>query len=85
MKKTYEKPKLIALPLSGNNMLCNTCAIDIIGDNAVPEIKRLEELGLDISKFFAAYETDCTESDHTIVGYCKFNGADHKDLVVINS
>lgn len=26
MKKTYEKPKLIALSLSGNNRLCGDCA-----------------------------------------------------------
>lgn len=26
MKKTYEKPKLIALSLSGNNLLCGSCA-----------------------------------------------------------
>lgn len=82
MKKTYEKPKLIALPLSGNNMLCNTCGIDIIGDNADPEVtKRLNELGLDIGQLFAHYEDCAIKFD----SYCKFTGADHGVQVVINS
>ena len=34
MKKTYEKPKLIALSLSGNNRLCGDCAGKItLSDN----------------------------------------------------
>lgn len=82
MKKTYEKPKLIALPLSGNNMLCNTCAIDIIGDNADKTFKEIVGDFFDSDNAFASYE--CKEPI-PIVGYCKFNGADHKDLVVVNS
>ena len=82
MKKTYEKPKLIALPLSGNNMLCNTCAIDIIGDNADKTFKETMGDFFDLNNAFASYESSCKIP---IDGYCKFNGADRKDLVVINS
>ena len=82
MKKTYEKPKLIALSLSGNNMLCNTCAIDIIGDNADKTFKETMDDFFGLDNAFASYE--CTEKI-PIDGYCKFTGADHGSRVVINS
>ena len=83
MKKTYEKPKLIALSLSGNNMLCNTCAIDIIGDNADKTFKETMDDFFDLDNAFASYES-CTKKI-PIDGYCKFTGADHGSRVVINS
>lgn len=83
MKKTYEKPKLIALSLSGNNMLCNTCAIDIMGDNADKTFKETMGDFFDVNKAFADYEP-CTEQIK-IVGYCKFTGADRGGQVVVNS
>lgn len=81
MEKTYEKPKLIALPLSGNNMLCNTCAIDIIGDNADKIFKETVGDFFDPNVAFASYENCEVE----ISGYCKFTGADNGGRVVINS
>ena len=83
MKKTYDKPKLIALSLSGNNMLCNTCAIDIMGDNADKTFKETMGDFFDVNKAFASYE-QC-EKPISIDGYCKFTGADHGSRVVINS
>lgn len=85
MKKTYEKPKLIALSLSGNNMLCNTCAVDIIGSNMNDEFRQmLEDLDININDLDQAFgENDCEGKKTTIIGYCKFNGADNR--VVINS
>ena len=79
--KTYEKPKLIALSLSGNNMLCNTCAVDIIApteDQALVDI--LEDFHGPIDKLFATAEADCAKHIE-YEGYCKFTGAN----VVINS
>ena len=80
--KVYEKPKLIAMSLSGNNMLCNTCDIDVIGDNANTEF--LEIVGdFFNSSTFAEYEDCATKVD--IKGYCKFTGGNNNDLVIINS
>ena len=79
--KTYEKPKLIALSLSGNNVLCNTCAVDIIAptkDQGLVDM--LEDFYGPIETLFATGDTDCvTKIDYN--GYCKFTGAN----VVINS
>ena len=87
--KTYEKPKLIALSLSGNNMLCNTCQFDVIGDNADPladTIKDMAEVATITELNFARGETSCAvELDIDITSYCKFAGADAGGLVVINS
>ena len=79
--KTYEKPKLIALSLSGNNMLCNTCAVDIIGNNMDPVFKATAEIfGIVITENSFASSDPCVDSVD-ISGYCKFTGAN----VVINS
>lgn len=79
--KTYEKPKLIALSLSGNNMLCNTCQTDIIGNNMDPAFKAtMEDFGIVITDNSFASSDSCT-APVDISGYCKFTGAN----VVINS
>lgn len=77
--KTYEKPRLNALSLSGNDMLCNSCDIDIIGDNADTNIKAMLEIFGDPSQVLGSGE-DCAIKV-SIEGYCKFTGAN----VVINS
>lgn len=85
--KTYEKPKLIALSLSGNNMLCNTCAVDIIApfpDNNKGLVDTLEDFYGPINSLFAAYEESCAVKPD-ITGYCKFTRAESGDQVVINS
>lgn len=78
--KTYEKPKLIALSLSGNNMLCNTCAVDIIAPTEDQGLVDMLEIYGPIDTLFATAEADCATKIE-ISGYCKFTGAN----VVINS
>lgn len=63
--KTYEKPKLIALSISGNNMLCNTCTIDVIGDNKDDD---LGDLIFDEGLFAAGDPCDVVVD---FKGYCK--------------
>ena len=85
--KTYEKPKLLALSLSGNNMLFWTCTFDVIGDNnqlpGFPEMVQ-EMIGKPISEQCFAADENCAVPV-AIDGYCKFTGAESGDQVVINS
>lgn len=68
--KPYEKPRLVALSLSGNDMLCASCAIDVVGDNMNPTYKEIiDDLFGGVSPNFGTGE-ECT--DITIDGYCKF-------------
>lgn len=66
--KPYEKPRLVALSLSGNDMLCDGCAIDVVGDNADKVF--METLGdfLNIGNAFGN-EVQC---ELQIEGYCKY-------------
>lgn len=76
--KTYEKPRLVALAVSSNDLLCQSCAIDAIGNNMDPVLRRYLDLyGVTLEQLFGSGET-CTIP---VEGYCKFNGA----YVVINS
>ena len=72
--KAYEKPKLIALSLSGNNMLCDSCDIDIVGDNADPDFK--DTYG-DFPGTF-----DDASCAMQVTGYCKLTASSN---VVVNS
>lgn len=86
MKKTYEKPRLVALSLSGNDLLCSTCAFDVIGENADQGLLDMfEAFGITItSNSFATSEGCSMQIDDSLVsGYCKFNGADN--MTVFNS
>lgn len=87
MKKTYEKPRLVALSLSGNDLLCSTCTFDIIGDNADQGLVGLIEtgFGVDITISSFSNEDGCATAIPGIedTGYCKFNGADN--MTVFNS
>ena len=73
--KAYEKPKLIALSLSGNNMLCDSCDIDIVGDNADPDFKNI------YGDFPGTFD-DAASCEMQVIGYCKFTASSN---VVINS
>lgn len=80
--KKYEKPRLMALSLSGNDMLCATCDIDILGDNANPIWKDTYGDFIDHNNAFGEAEDQCAaEGFFKVSGYCKFTGAN----VVINS
>lgn len=80
--KTYEKPRLIAMSLSGNNTLCSSCEIDIMGDNADPTFKQLEtDLGVTFT--FGEAESCATDGGGIpVAGYCKFTATSN---IVINS
>ena len=87
--KTYEKPKLIALSLTGNNMLCSSCAHDVIGSNAETElVETLRDFFgiINITESSFASNEDCEEQeDIQTDSYCKFTGAESGGTVVINS
>lgn len=80
--KTYEKPKLIALSISGNDMLCSTCAVDIIGDNMDDDFRSTYgDFISDPSQAFGEEDQACADKPWKVSGYCKFTGSN----VVINS
>lgn len=83
--KKYEKPRLMALSLSGNDMLCAACDIDIYGDNANPIWKDTYGELIGNGTAFGEAETQCVDADWQIKGYCKFTGGDNGTRVVINS
>lgn len=67
--KTYEKPKLIALSICGNEMLCS-CAIDATNNGVIdPDLwntwQNMISLGMN------PFGTD-EACDTPVVGYCKF-------------
>ena len=72
--KVYEKPKLIAMSLSKNNVLCNSCDIDIKDANMDPNYKDMIWNGL---FSFASTEDQCVEAGNDIETdvYCKFTGS----------
>lgn len=82
--KVYEKPVLNALSISGNDLLCAACAVDIQGphynDAGLDLIRMLESFGIDPAKAFGSEDGGC-EQIVELGGYCKFNGAN----VVFNS
>lgn len=65
--KTYEKPKLIALSISGNSLLCS-CDIDAVGGNSpiTPEIEELIKISGGV-----AFTVDSNECTVIIEGVCK--------------
>lgn len=76
--KIYEKPKLIALSISGNSLLCS-CDIDVVGGNSPidPDIEELIRLSGGVA--FTADSSECTV---VIEGYCKNTPT---GLIVFNS
>lgn len=67
--KKYEKPRLMALSLSGNDMLCGGCtpgSLDDINGDMLEDIKKDWEI------LFSSLETDCMLSWDALEGYCKF-------------
>lgn len=72
MLKVYEKPKLVALSVSGNDVLCAACTIDVVGPNADQDFIQFIE---DMKQFFPnplAQDGNCQDK---IDGYCKFTSA----------
>lgn len=78
--KAYEKPRLVALSISSNDMLCESCAIDIHGSNANPDylqtIALMEEMGISTDFLF-----DVGSCEYPVSGYCKFTSVN----IIINS
>ena len=86
--KTYEKPILMVLSLSGNDQLCGNCSEGLtIYDNPTlqgmiiagrPEIDTNQDNQLsrdEISKCFGTVDTGCT---YKIDYYCKFASTGEK-------
>lgn len=76
--KTYEKPRLNALSLSGNSLLCS-CAIDAVEPNMNPDLKQfLEDFNLlGKSNLFVEDMKDC---ELLVSGYCK-NTPDSQHMI----
>lgn len=82
MKKTYEKPRLVALSLSGNDLLCAACPIDAVGPNMDPFLSQI--IGdFNIENVFGA-GTDCPNGLQ-VEGYCKFTSSENGGQIVFNS
>lgn len=78
MKKTYEKPRLVALSLSGNDLLCAACPIDAEGPNMDSTLSQiLNDFGVDIFTALGSGE----ECQFEITGYCKFSSADSGNIL----
>lgn len=91
--KTYQKPIMIALSLTGNEQLCGTCAKE--GGYLLMNDKTLAEwlltgmgLGLgdngiadrsDFNQVFGTGESGCTTA---LNGYCKFTNNDDGSRLV---
>ena len=81
--KTYEKPRLMALSLRGNDQLCGSCDTKLRDDSGLAEFINDSVHGAldknkdgqltadEFSNVFARGEQGCAE-EHDIVGYCKF-------------
>lgn len=70
--KTYEKPKLIALSICGNEMLCS-CAIDATNNGVIdPDLWKTwqDMIKLGLNPF--GTEESC---EIPVKDYCKFTGA----------
>lgn len=80
--KIYEKPRLMMVALSGNGSLCESCAIDAVGDNKAEEIKRLYEIYGESAVLFTADGTDCAIR---IDAYCKFTSVESGLPMIFNS
>lgn len=83
--KPYEKPRLVALSLSGNDMLCGGCAIDIVGDNADPDFTSTWGDFINSGTAFGSTETECASADWKIDSYCKFASVNDGEKHVFNS
>ena len=78
--KTYRKPKLMVLSLSGDSLLCS-CVIDAVEPGMNAQLKAtLEEIpGLDLSdttKLFAVNDEIGCENPIDIDIYCKMSPSD---------
>ena len=80
--KTYEKPRLTAISLSGNGALCQACAIDVVGDNADQNVLELLTMtyDADIDKLF---DDGSCSIGVDLNGYCNFGPT--ADMTVFNS
>lgn len=80
--KTYEKPSLIALSLSGNDMLCAGCTLTFREDLLDAQTKSMIDLGvLNYDQLFGSGD-GCFA---TVEGYCKFTGGSNNTTVVFDS
>ena len=78
--KTYRKPKLMVLSLSGDSLLCS-CVIDVVEPGMDPTVMKMlrekyPQYVDNTSNLFATADgNDCTIQIE-VVGYCKMNPTD---------
>lgn len=68
--KPYEKPRLMALSLSGNDMLCGNCSPELISNPSLLD-KLIEDWGSE--NLFGSPEGGCGMHLPGLDLYCKMN------------
>lgn len=71
--KPYEKPRLIALTLSGNDMLCGNCNPDYVANRDLIEAI-LNDFGMALT--FGSVSGGCNMDVPGLQTYCKTNLSD---------
>lgn len=76
--KIYEKPRLMVLSVSANDLLCSGCAYPTKGDNVLGMFDAngngyLDEN--DFGKIDGMFTDDSDSCSTKYTGYCKFTGA----------
>ena len=71
--KPYEKPRLIALTLSGNDMLCGNCNPDYVANKDLIE-DILNDFGMSLT--FGSTSGGCEMNVPGLEAYCKMNLSD---------
>lgn len=91
--KTYEKPRLIALSLSADDMLCSGCDLKTkdTSDYFVQILNQLFDSNEDgyvdsseLGGLFASSE-QCSEFNDAFGAYCKFTAADNDLMQIFTS
>lgn len=88
--KVYEKPKLIAMSLSGNNRLCGDCAggITLCNDEELAKvilrvIGRADQIndGVTKSDFGGLFGAEVECIDSSVEGYCKYSATNEQRMI----
>lgn len=79
--KAYEKPRLVALSLSGNDMLCLNCEVNPKDNAALNDMINTFFGGI-LEGVFGTTESACSNQ---VSGYCKFTGGQEGFTLVMTS
>lgn len=69
--KIYEKPTLVILSVTGNDLLCGACSVDVVGGGG-PSNSIIEDIIKDFGETVFTSADSC-EVVYDIEGYCKFS------------